>query len=298
MKSVMFNRRRGFTLIELLVVVAIIALLISILLPSLAKAREQGKRAVCLANLHHQGIGYASYAQDFKQVLPVRGGFPYDIKEPENYLWGTGRKDVRTVVNAGGLYGKYAGKNLKFFYCPNNQMFSMSDPNNGMVTFHYDTSPPAPPGFRLGVTWGGYLYAAPVPPGCYPKDDGRGWVPPGSNRTSCIIPPGMGLNMETGTRNGWKAGDPYGSVYAYSTVMKLMRLNKGLTPYQGRLQALASDSYIGKSAHKKGYVVLFLDYHARWVSDPDDQVVKNGASSGQGGVEGLLTSWNLLSQKY
>ncbi len=65
------KRSRAFTLIELLVVVAIIALLISILLPSLSRARELSKRTVCGANL--RGIGQAMYiyAQDDPQVFPA-----------------------------------------------------------------------------------------------------------------------------------------------------------------------------------------------------------------------------------
>ena len=56
--------RRGFTLIELLVVVAIIALLIAILLPSLGKARERSKIVSCLNNLRQMGIMYRTYLQD------------------------------------------------------------------------------------------------------------------------------------------------------------------------------------------------------------------------------------------
>src|SRR5256885_2755904 len=61
------RRLRGapaFTLIELLVVVAIIALLISILLPALARAREQGKITVCLANLRSHGQACMTYLND------------------------------------------------------------------------------------------------------------------------------------------------------------------------------------------------------------------------------------------
>jgi len=62
--------RSGFTLIELLVVVAIIALLISILLPSLARARELAKRTTCAANMSGMGKGLHTYSND-NQGMPV-----------------------------------------------------------------------------------------------------------------------------------------------------------------------------------------------------------------------------------
>lgn len=56
------NRRRGFTLIELLVVIAVIAVLMAILMPALKRAREQGKRAVCLNNLKQLILAWVMYA--------------------------------------------------------------------------------------------------------------------------------------------------------------------------------------------------------------------------------------------
>jgi prepilin-type N-terminal cleavage/methylation domain-containing protein len=61
----------GFTLVELLVVIAIIALLMGILLPALARARELGKRAVCLNQIKQLGVGWFLYCDDNKERVPV-----------------------------------------------------------------------------------------------------------------------------------------------------------------------------------------------------------------------------------
>lgn len=66
-------RHKAFTLVELLVVIAIIALLMAILLPALSKAREQGKRIVCLSNLRQLTVAWTAYAQMNSEKL-VNGG--------------------------------------------------------------------------------------------------------------------------------------------------------------------------------------------------------------------------------
>jgi prepilin-type N-terminal cleavage/methylation domain-containing protein len=63
--------RPGFTLVELLVVISIIAVLISILLPSLRKARESAKRTVCKANLRQLGMGFLIYTDSYDGKLPA-----------------------------------------------------------------------------------------------------------------------------------------------------------------------------------------------------------------------------------
>ncbi len=60
----------GFTLIELLVVIAIISLLVSILLPSLQRAKELSKRVVCQSNLRNIGLDIILYTDEYNEYLP------------------------------------------------------------------------------------------------------------------------------------------------------------------------------------------------------------------------------------
>ena len=80
-------RTGGFTLVELLVVIGIIALLISILLPALSRAREQGNAIKCLANVRTLATAFQMYAQNSKGYFPACSRFPAANVRSEDWIW-------------------------------------------------------------------------------------------------------------------------------------------------------------------------------------------------------------------
>jgi prepilin-type N-terminal cleavage/methylation domain-containing protein/prepilin-type processing-associated H-X9-DG protein len=84
------KKRTGFTLIELLVVVAIIAVLISLLLPALGMARKSAKSIACGANLKQIGMAFQYYGNDYNNYIPPGWGDAQDSGEDSVYQRGTG----------------------------------------------------------------------------------------------------------------------------------------------------------------------------------------------------------------
>lgn len=136
----MQRARRGFTLIELLVVVAIIALLMAILLPSLGAARFQTRLTTCMSNLRQIGVGVHLYASENRGAIPRGPADPIPYFPTQGFdQWATNQfwlGEAQRAIGVGGLHPKLLG-DARVFFCPSDDT---SDPVQELAKIERDPS--------------------------------------------------------------------------------------------------------------------------------------------------------------
>lgn len=147
--------RAAFTLIELLVVIAIIAILASLLLPAVAKAKEKSLAARCLGNLKQLQLCWQMYADDNNDVMPPVNDWqvgPGFIGKQPAWAVGDGVHDLTSSNLTRGVLFPYIST-VGIYRCPSDKS---TVPNNPSVLRTRT--------YQLNITLNGSLDGQPMPP--------------------------------------------------------------------------------------------------------------------------------------
>ncbi len=258
-----------FTLIELLVVVAIMAILASLLLPGLSRAREKTQQVVCLSNQRQIYLSLATYAQDFDGRPPLWNDFTFqhgsliyasgavgDVYTGAGLLYKTGQLGDTVVSGQSGQIGP--------FYCPK----AVADLRGAQATYA-----------ARGWSW----YSEPIFWGV------RGW--------------------NLGSRPNGRLNSTYSYRYAVGPTNAINFQAEGVwwgfwggTPPIPRLETGGGEVSLwhcelsffkpifNRGAHGQGTNSLYADGHAKWVD-------VNLASIANDAYLGFQWYWNNLDRK-
>ena len=157
------GRRAGFTLIELLVVIAIIAILASMLLPALAKAKAKAKTTQCLSNMKQLQLCWHMYVDDNNDLVPLNGATstpgPGGNGLPNSWIQGGAQSDPSVPWILNGVLYPY-NKSVAIYACPANTR-QLTYPANPPISF---VPTPGPQARTVSINYplGGFTPADPT----------------------------------------------------------------------------------------------------------------------------------------
>lgn len=221
------NRRDslGFTLIELLVVIAIIAILASLILPSLASAKEKARRLQCLNSTKQFGLAVMMYGHDNRDKVPQH-------TKSGQWLWDCPRRSIDALTN-------YGPKALTF-YCPSVRA-SVKYPDPTVAWWDYSNDQRI-----IGYGWLGVRLTS------------GGAIDPTMLDPTYMLPGKLFINKLTGNTNAAEAELIVDALVSVAGTKDFLKPNSGLTQDGKHHNPHMMKVYPG------GGNAFFLDGHAAW----------------------------------